>query len=106
MKILFTILYFIAVIAFLLGGIALLKIFVFNKVRINKFIPLAISIILLITQIFFRSNNLIINTIVILLAVFAFSWFFDIVQTGGPKKEKKIVIKPKAKPNRAKHINK
>lgn len=30
----------------------------------------------------------------------------DIVTTGGPKqKEKKIEIRPKAKPNRVKHLN-
>lgn len=106
MNILFTILYLFAVIAFILGGIALLKTFVFNKVKINKFIPLAISIILLLIQVFFRSKNIIISTSVTLIAVFAFAWFFDIVQTGGPKKEKKIVIKPKAKPNRAKNSKK
>ena len=37
--------------------------------------------------------------------VWFFMWFIDIQSTGGPKKkEKKIEIRPKAKPNRAKHI--
>ena len=36
-----------------------------------------------------------------------FLWFMDIQTTGGPKvPEKKIVIRPKAKPNRVKHLKK
>ena len=42
-----------------------------------------------------------------IIAVTFFLWFMDIVTTGGPKKkEKEIVIRPKAKPNRVKHLNK
>ena len=34
-------------------------------------------------------------------------WFLEIQATGGPKKkDKEIVIRPKAKPNRVKHLNK
>ena len=51
---------------------------------------------------FLKSKNIIISTIITLLVVFFFAWFWDIQQTGGIKKEKKIVIKPKAKPNRVK----
>ena len=41
-----------------------------------------------------------------ILTVTFFLWFMDIVTTGGPKqKEKKIEIRPKAKPNRVKHLN-
>ena len=40
-----------------------------------------------------------------LVIVWFFMWFIDIQSTGGPKKkEKKIEIRPKAKPNRAKHL--
>ena len=39
-----------------------------------------------------------------ILTVTFFLWFMDIQATGGPKKkEKKIEIRPKAKPNRVKH---
>ena len=41
-----------------------------------------------------------------ILTVTFFLWFMDIQATGGPKKkEKKIEIRPKAKPNRVKHLN-
>ena len=61
------------------GGFSLLSRFVFNKVKINKWIILAATIL--------------------------FLWFLDILRNGYPKlkKEKKVVIKPKAKPNRVKH---
>ena len=89
-------------VALIVAGIIVLKKFVFNKVRINKYIPLAISIVFLLCQMFLKSKNIIISTIITLLVVFFFAWFWDIQQTGGIKKEKKIVIKPKAKPNRVK----
>lgn len=98
----FLILYFILMVALIVAGIIVLKKFVFNKVRINKYIPLAISIVFLLCQMFLKSKNIIISTIITLLVVFFFAWFWDIQQTGGIKKEKKIVIKPKAKPNRVK----
>ena len=42
-----------------------------------------------------------------ILTVTFFMWFLEIQATGGPKKkEKEIVIRPKAKPNRVKHLNK
>ena len=99
---LFLILYFILMVVLIVAAILLLKKFVFSKVRINKYIPLVISIVFLLLQIFLRSKNIVITTIVTLLAVLFFAWFWDIQQTGGIKKEKKIVIKPKAKPNRVK----
>ena len=44
--------------------------------------------------------------ILTILTITFFLWFMDIVTTGGPKKkEKKIEIRPKAKPNRVKHLN-
>ena len=86
--------------------------YVFSKVRINKFIPLAIAIILLVIQMFlpnivsWGSNIIVVITMTILTVTF-FMWFLEIQATGGPKKkEKEIVIRPKAKPNRVKHLNK
>ena len=89
------ILYFILLFALTLGVSFLGRKYVFSKVRINKFIPLAIAIILLVVV-----------TMTILTVTF-FMWFLEIQATGGPKKkEKEIVIRPKAKPNRVKHLNK
>ena len=105
------ILYFILLFALTLGVSFLGRKYVFSKVRINKFIPLAIAIILLVVQMFLPSivswgSNIIVVTITILTVTF-FMWFLEIQATGGPKKkEKEIVIRPKAKPNRVKHLNK
>ena len=97
------ILYFILLFALTLGVSFLGRKYVFSKVRINKFIPLAIAIILLVIQMFLPN---IVITMTILTVTF-FMWFLEIQATGGPKKkEKEIVIRPKAKPNRVKHLNK
>ena len=51
-------------------------------------------------------TNMIISMIITIVTVTFFMWFLDIVTTGGPKKkEKQIEIRPKAKPNRVKHLN-
>lgn len=81
--------------------------FVFSKVRINKFIPLGIAIAGLLAQLFLKPTNPVLNIGLTIVTVAFFMWFMDIQITGGPKKqEKEIVIKPKAKPNRVKHLNK
>ena len=91
-------LYLVIMFAVLLGIIMLCKKWVFTKIRINKFIGFAI-------QLFVRPEGMVIQMIVMAVTVISFFWFMDIQQTGGPKKsnEKKIVIKPKAKPNRLKN---
>lgn len=105
-NILFSILYFIILFAVLMGALFVLKKYVFSKVRINQYIPLAVAIILFIIQ-FVMKDKLQFwgGTAVTMGAVLSFFWFWDIYQTGGPKanKEKKIVMKPKAKPNRVKN---
>ncbi|MGG7177082.1 hypothetical protein ACQPU1_05810 [Clostridium paraputrificum] len=105
-KILSMVLYFAIMFGVLIGGILLLKKYVFTKVRINKYIPLAVAVILFIIQ-FVLKENLPFwgGTAITIGAVLSFFWFWDIQQTGGPKatNEKKIVIKPKAKPNRVKN---
>ena len=102
--VLFTILQFIIMLAIIFGLYILCKKYVFTKIRINKFIPLAIAIILLVIQmtgiVKIQWVSLVMTPIIVVL----FLWFLDIQQTGGPKAEKKIVIKSKAKPNRAKHM--
>ena len=105
------ILYFILLFALTLGVSFLGRKYVFSKVRINKFIPLAIAIILLVVQMFLPSivswgSNIIVVVTMTILTVTFFMWFLEIQATGGPKKkEKQIEIRPKAKPNRVKHLN-
>lgn len=111
MSILFGVLKFLGVFLLLIVTTFVCKTFVFSKIRINKFIPLAISIILLLVEIilpFMKINlNFWINSIISILVIQAFLWFLEIHQTGGPKpKEKKIVIKSKPKPNRVKNNKK
>ena len=98
-------LYLVIMFAVLLGIIMLCKKWVFTKIRINKFIPLAVAIIGFAIQLFVRPEGMVIQMVVMAVTVISFFWFMDIQQTGGPKKsnEKKIVIKPKAKPNRLKN---
>ncbi|MGL4451898.1 MAG: hypothetical protein ACRCTZ_11975 [Sarcina sp.] len=87
---------------------ALLSRYVFGKIRINKWILLAISIIIFAISIFIPGNGQTIDITKILLsgvAAIFFFWFFDINRDGQPsirKESKKINIKPKAKPNRVK----
>ena len=52
-----------------------------------------------------KTRGSVISEVVTILTVTFFLWFMDIQTTGGPKKkEKKIEIRPKAKPNRVKHL--
>ncbi|MCR1950687.1 hypothetical protein NSA50_06380 [Clostridium sp. DSM 100503] len=105
MQILIAIAYFAVTIGLMILLFTLGKKYVFSKVRINKWIPLAIALVLFLAQFFIKTNNMWINMGLTLVIVWFFLWFFDIQSTGGPKKkEKKIEIRPKAKPNRVKHM--
>ena len=113
MGFLMTILSFVLMFAVIMVAYVLCKKYVFSKVRINKWIPLAIAIVLFVAQILLgsiealQSINKYATIVISIFAVIFFLWFMDIMQTGGPKKkEKQIVIKPKAKPNRAKKKDK
>ncbi|AGX42278.1 hypothetical protein [Clostridium saccharobutylicum] len=107
MSILFTILSFILTLVIILGIYVLCRKFIFTKVRINKWIPLSIAIVLFIAQMFLPTNNVYVRYILPLFPVLFFLWFMDIMQTGKAKKnEKQIIIKPKAKPNRVRNKNK
>lgn len=104
MNILTTILIFLFMLAIIVAANFACKKFIFNKVRINKWIPLSIAIVLFVIQIIIGSANTYITSGLSIFAVLFFLWFMDITQTGGPKnKEKQIRIKPKAKPNRVKN---
>lgn len=103
MNILTTIIICLVMLAIVFVANIVCKKFIFNKVRINKWIPLVITIVLFIIQFFVGAKNIYISSVVSIFAILFLLWFMDISQTGGPKKkEKQIVIKPKAKPNRVK----
>lgn len=103
MNILETILVFVLICAVILVVNALCKKFIFNKVRVNKWIPLGIAIGLFVIQVFIGKVNIYVSSVLSIFVVLFFLWFMDIIQTGGPKKkEKQIMIKSKAKPNRVK----
>lgn len=107
MSILTTILTFVILLVVTVGILFLGKKYVFPKVRVNKFVPLAVAIILLLLQFTGRVTGTWIGLISTPLIIVAFFWFLDIQQTGGPKaKEKTIKMKPKAKPNRVKNMKK
>ena len=94
---------FIVMFAIIVVAYVLCKKYIFGKVRIIKWIPLSISIILFAAQILLGQTNKYLSSGLSIFAVLFFLWFMEIMQTGGPKKkEKQIVIKPKAKPNRVK----
>lgn len=107
---LLTLLYFVVMLAVIFGIMVLGRKYVFSKVRINKFIPLGIAIGLFILQIFIPvilgKNIMWVSFVLTLLTVTFFLWFMEIQAGAGPKKkEKQIEIRPKAKPNRVKHLN-
>ena len=109
MGILFTVLYFVILLAITFGILFLGRKYVFSKVRINKFIPLGISIALFLIQLFLpkimQEQNMWVSMVFTIVTVTFFLWFLEIQTTGGPKKkEKQIEIRPKAKPNRVKHL--
>lgn len=108
-----TILSFLLMFAVIMVVYVLCKKYVFSRIHINKWIPLAIAVILFIIQIFLEYVEFLqpitkYATIVIsIFTVIFFLWFMDIMQTGGAKKKgTQIVIKPKAKPNRVKKKDK
>lgn len=107
MNLLTSIILFVLMLIVILGAYALCKRYVFGKVRINKWIPLAISMVLFVFQVFVAQTNIYISSILSIFAVLFFLWFMDSTQKIRTKKnEKQILIKPKAKPNRVKNINK
>ena len=106
MGILLFILQIILLAVVIFGGFSVLSRYVFNKVKVNKWIILAAAIIIFLIPMFIPMNQWIM-LIISAVATILFLWFLDIIRNGYPKlkKEKKVVIKPKAKPNRVKHNN-
>ncbi|WP_297435549.1 hypothetical protein [uncultured Clostridium sp.] len=90
----------------------LLSRYVFSKIRVNKWILLAIAAIFLAASFLVPGTGGVIDLIKMPLmgiAAILFFWFFDVHKDGNPsikKAEKKVVIKSKAKPNRVKNNKK
>ena len=106
MTILLSIVYFVIMFAVLAATIFLARKFIFPKVKINKYIPLAISIICLAMGIILNHINMYLNIVVTLIAIIFFVWFMDINSEAKVKNQKQIKIRPKAKPNRVKNKHK
>lgn len=93
-------------------GYTALKIYVLDKVKINKWIVLGLSVFALFLPVLLKVNingtvwQYVQSAAVIILTL----WFLDLIGLGGgrrPKKKKDdVVIRPKAKPNRAKNVKK
>lgn len=93
-------------------GYTALKVYVLDKININKWVVFALSIFILIFPALIKLNingtiwQYVQSAIVIILTL----WFLDLMGIGAgsrPKKKKNdIVIRPKAKPNRAKNFKK
>lgn len=107
--ILIFILQFLVLGVVIFGIFTLLRKFVFSKVKINKWIPLAIAIVLFIIQFFVQRINGPAGLALTVFVLIFFMWFLDVHQGIGPSgkpKGKQIEIRSKAKPNRAKQFYK
>lgn len=93
------------------GAYMLLSRYVFCKIRVNKWVLLALSIIIFGLSFVVPGTGATIDIVKMGLsgvAAIIFFWFFDINKDGNPrikKAKKKVVIKSKAKPNRVKNKN-
>ena len=99
----------VIIFAVVLAAFYVLRKFVFSKLKISKWIPLAIAILLLAGQFLLKIQNGLQGVVFTALTLLFFMWFLDLNQGGGPvatKKQKQIEIRPKAKPNRVKNLNK
>lgn len=92
------------------GGFSLLSRYVFNRVRVNKWVILTAAIVSFVIPLIvpmFVPMNFYVQMVFSGIFVILILWFLDVNRNGYPryKKEKKVVIKSKAKPNRAKQAN-
>lgn len=89
----------------------LLSRYVFYKIRVNKWILLAVSIVIFALSFIVPGTGATIDIVKMSfsgVAAIIFFWFFDVNKDGNPrikKAKKKVVIKSKAKPNRVKDKN-
>ncbi|MDU4600183.1 MAG: hypothetical protein E6Y49_19860, partial [Clostridium sporogenes] len=89
-----------------------LKVYVLDKININKWLVFALSIFILIfpALIKFNINGTIWQYVQSAIVIILTLWFLDLMGIGAGSRAKKkkndVVIRPKAKPNRAKNIKK
>lgn len=94
----------------------LLKIYVFSKIRVNKWIVLTVGLLVFLLPIFITAvmriklSPVILNYIQMPLFVILFLWYMDLIGVGATRnvdrnKKDNIKIRPKAKPNRVKHLH-
>lgn len=105
LNVLMTVLYAFAIM-FLFN---LVNIYFLKKYVINKWIALGVSLALFVVSIvwvgFYPAGLW--HLIPLTISLFAFMWFLDLRRRFKPKKnEKTFVMKPKAKPNRARQVTK
>lgn len=107
LDIILTVLY--ALVVMILFNLA--NIYYLRKQVINKWIMLAVAVILFggaLALLYFYPNGHW-HLIPLTLSLFAFLWFIDLRRRNiviAKKAEKQVVIKPKPKPNRAKQLSK
>lgn len=113
MQIFLNILLIITIVLGTLLAFGVLNLYVFNKVKINKWIVLAISIVMFlipfVVTVITNKNYIWVQIVFSILFGISILWFFDLLRSSKYKKkkeEKKIVIKSKPKPNRAKQFKK
>lgn len=88
----------------------ILYIFVLDKLRINKWIVLALGVLLIGFSTFLIGTKLhmLLKILSIIISIMPFMWFYNILnkEKNDKKTNTKIKIKPKAKPNRVKNTKK
>ncbi|MBK1813691.1 hypothetical protein JHL18_24035 [Clostridium sp. YIM B02505] len=86
----------------------LLKIFVLGKLNVNKWIILVVAAVVFILPIALGiQGNMVANLLSSGIFIILLLWFMEIHQAKNKKKqENKVTIRPKAKPNRVKNMNK
>jgi chromate transport protein ChrA len=104
-NVIWNVLYIVIAVVVMMLIMSLGRKYVFSKFRVNKWILLVITIVFFVVQIVFKPQNLWISLLLSLITVWFFLWFMDVQSNGRPNaRENKIVIRPKAKPNRVKHL--
>jgi hypothetical protein len=93
----------------------LLRVHVLSKIKVSRWIVLTAGLVVFIVPIFISAvmrvklNPTLLNYVQMPLFVFFFLWYMDLMGVGASRNLKSnkndIKIKPKAKPNRVKHLH-
>ncbi|WP_052447354.1 hypothetical protein [Clostridium polynesiense] len=96
------VIYTIAFSLILFFAYTVLKVYLLQKLKVNRWIIFTLALIVLIVPSFLRLNGMVWVSVQSGLFVMLFLWFMDLTKLQKAK-EKEIKIKPKAKPNRVKN---